>query len=342
MIGRAGWAAALLLGLSKCGGGSSDPIRVTGSSTVHPFTQAVGEAFAKQQAGRPAPTVDSLGTGPGIAAFCAGGGSETPDIADASRRMTKAEYDLCQKNGIGQIIEARIGLDGIALAESTNGPKLALTRKDIYLALAATPNGKPNTARTWRDVNPTLPAVPIKVLGPAARSGTHDEFVQLLLEPGCFEAVPNAHALQAAGDAAFERLCGTTRTDGAYVVGGEDYGATVKAVARDPQAVGVFGYSYLEANAATLRGVPIDGVAPEQTAIASGKYPGGRTLFLYIKHSHLKSKPDLQPFLNLYATMWNPGGPLTQRGLIAMSDSARAAALRAITNGEPLDREALF
>lgn len=347
MSGRSSWLAAVLAvafgaTLTGCGGGGSQPIRVTGSSTVHPFTQMVGEAFAKQKAGRQAPSVDSLGTGPGIAAFCAGGGSDTPDIADASRRMTKAEFATCQKNGVGQIVEVRIGLDGIVLATATAEPKLTLDRKDIYLALAATPMGKPNTARTWRDVNPRLPAVPIKVIGPAATSGTHDQFVELLMEPGCFAAMPSAHDLQAKNDPSFATLCRTTRTDGAYVVGGEDYGATVKAVAGDPQAVGVLGYSYLEANAATLRGLPVDGVAPEQTQIASGKYPGGRTLFLYVKRAHLKDKPELQAFLNLYATMWHPGGLLTRHGLIAMSEGMRLASQNAITNGEPMDGEALF
>ena len=342
MIGRAGWIAAVAaLMLAGCGE-SNDPIRATGSSTVHPFTQAVGEAFVRQQAGRPAPVVDSVGTGPGMTAFCAGGGGDTPDIADASRPITKAEFETCQKNGVGQIVEVRIGLDGVVLVQAQSGPALALTRKAIYLALAATPLGKPNTAKTWRDVDPRLPAVPIKVRGPAASSGTHDQFLQLVMEPGCFEAMPAAHELQAKNDPQFDRLCRTTRTDGPYIVGGEDYAATVRTTAADPQAIAILGYSYLEANATTLRGLSIDGVAPDQTAIASGKYSGGRTLFLYVKRSHLKSKPDLQTFLNLYATMWNPNGPLAKIGLIPMSDSARQSSLSAITNGEPMDGQSLF
>ena len=342
MIGRPGWlAGALALALTGCGA-SNAPIQVTGSATVHPFTQAVGEAFVKQHGDRPAPTVDLLGTGPGIAAFCAGGGSDTPDIADASRRITKAEFATCQQNGVGQIVEVGIGLDGIALVQAKTGPALALTRKDIYLALAAMPMGKPNAARTWHDVDPRLPAVPIKVLGPAASSGTHDSFVELLLQPGCLDAMPSAHLLQAKNDPQFDRLCRATRTDGDYVTGGENYAATVKAVAADPQAVAILGYSYLEANGATLRGLTIDGVAPEQTAIASGKYPGGRTLFLYAKRARFKDKPDLQTFLTLYASMWEPGGPLAKLGLIPMSDGARQSARSAIVTGEPMDGEALF
>ncbi|WP_425228441.1 substrate-binding domain-containing protein [Sphingomonas sp.] len=340
-----GWsgagAAALMLALTGCGG-SDGAIRITGSSTVHPFTQAVSEAFAAQQAGRTAPAVDSIGTGQGIAAFCAGGGDDTPDIADASRRITRAEFDACQRNGAGPIMEVSIGRDGVALAEAAAGPHLTLSRKDIYLALAAMPMGHPNTARTWRDVDPRLPALPIKVLGPSATSGTHDQLLQLLIEPGCVQANPAAQAMMAQTDqSAFNQLCRAVRTDGVYVVGGEDYAATAQAVGRDAQAIGVFGYSYLE-SAHQLQGLAIDGVAPDQGTIANGTYPGGRTLMLYVKIAHLKNKPDLQAFLNLYATMWNPGGPLTRRGLIAMSDSARQAAQTAIANGEALDREALF
>ena len=334
--------AALAVALTACGK-SSEPVRATGSSTIYPFTRVVADAFVQANAGRPRPVIVSTGTGPGFRAFCAGVGGDTPDIADASRRMKKAEFDQCLAHGVKEIVEVRFGLDGIALAESNQGPKLELTRKDIYLALAANPSGKPNAARTWRDVNPRLPAIPIKVLGPPPGSGTRDLFVDQLLEPGCFEAVPAARQMQTSGDpAVFDRMCRQLRADGAYVAEGENDTVTVRGIERDPQAVGVFGYSYLERNGSRLRGVPIDGVAPDNASISAGRYPGGRTLYLYIKKQNLKDKPDLQAFLDLYATMWNPNGPLAKIGLIVMSDGARETARQAVADGILLDREQLF
>ncbi|MES2095467.1 MAG: substrate-binding domain-containing protein [Pseudomonadota bacterium] len=342
MLGRWGSLALATLALASCSGQSA-PIRAAGSSTVYPFTKAVAEAFAQAKPGRTAPVIESTGTQPGLMRFCESSGAESFDVADASRRMKRVEFDKCQANGVREIIEIPIGLDGLALAESIDGPKLSLSRKDIYLALAASPSGKPNTAKTWKDVNPALPAIPILVLGPPTTSGTRDAFVELILLPGCLEAVPAAKEMKASGDpAAFSRLCRDIRTDGAYVVEGEDDTVIVKGLARDPKALGLFGYSYLEQNAARLRGVPIDGIAPEYAAISGGKYPGGRTLYLYVKNEHLKQKPELLEFLNLYASMWGPNGPLAKRGLIVMSESARKRSAEAIKDGRPLEAAILY
>lgn len=342
MLGRLAILGCAAFALASCDGGSSRPIKIVGSSTVYPFTRVVADSFLTDGKGRKEPLIESTGTTAGIRRFCEGSGYDFPDIANASHRMRRTEFDKCKANGVGEIMEIPIGLDGIALAESNAGPKLQLARKDIYLALAANPMGKPNAARTWKDVNPKLPAVPIRVLGPPASSGTRDALVELLLEPGCLEAMPAAKDLKTAADPAlFDNACRRIRTDGAFVEEGEDDNRIVEALSRDPNALGVFGYSYLEENLKRLHGVPIDGIAPGYDVIASGKYPGVRTLYLYVKKRHLKAVPALQDFLNLYATMWAPGGPLAKHGLIALPQKVRDRSAEAIQLSLPLDASAL-
>ena len=327
--------AAMTLALAGCSRERAAPITITGSSTVYPFTKAVGDRLAEAGTA-PAPTIEPVGTVAGIKTFCAGRGA--PDILDASRRINRREFMACQANKVGEVLEIPIGLDKIALAESNAGPRLSITSKDLYLALAANPMGKPNTAKRWSDVDPKLPAIPIKLIGPPASSGTRDAFVTLIMEPGCIEAMPAAAALRASGDPAkFDLACRQLRTDGPYVTGTEDYGATANALEQDGQAVGLFGYSYLERSAGRLHGVPINGIAPDAAAGTGAAYPGARPLYLYVKKRHMKKKPAIQAFLNLYAAMWKPGGELAKAGLIAMSDSMARRSLDTVTNGYPLD-----
>ncbi|NLS27220.1 hypothetical protein S2M10_22140 [Sphingomonas sp. S2M10] len=338
MLGRLALIAFSALALSSCDGSATREIRVVGSSTVYPFTTAVAEAFVNAKSGRKAPVVESIGSGAGIRRFCEGVGAQFPDIANASRRMTRNEYDRCQTDKVGDIIEVVIGLDGVALAESNQGPKLQLTKKDIYLALAANPDGKPNTAKTWKDVNPALPAIPILVMGPPSTSGTRDAFVELMLEPGCIEAYPEAEKLKAAADPAqFDTACRRIRDDGPYVDKGENDNLIVQGLAQNPNALGIFGYSYLEENQNRLHGVPIEGVAPTYDTIANGHYPGARPLYLYIKKRHLKAVPGLKDFLTLYSTMWVPKGPLVKRGLIAAPEKLRERMAERIALELPLD-----
>jgi phosphate transport system substrate-binding protein len=311
---------------------------VVGSSTVFPFTTAVAEAFVNQSGERKPPVIESIGTGAGMKRFCDGVGWQFPDAVNASRRMKKSEFELCGKNGVGEILEVQIGVDGVALAESNRGPKLQLSKKDVYLALAFAPYGRPNTAKLWRDVNPSLPAIPIQVMGPPSTSGTRDALVELIMEPGCAEADPNAKVLKKAKDAApYDKLCKRIRDDGAYIDKGENDNLIVQGLAQNPNALGVFGYSYLEENADRLHGVPIDGIAPSYDTIAGGQYPGARPLYLYVKKRHLRAVPGLADFLRLYTTMWNPGGKLTKRGLIAAPDALRARSAAIIAQGIPLD-----
>lgn len=338
MFRRLAWVALAAAALAGCDSNSAREIRVVGSSTVYPFTTAVAEAFVNGGAGRRAPVIESIGTGAGMKRFCEGIGRQFPDIANASRRMKRSEYDNCQANGVGEILEIQIGIDGIALAESNKGPGLALTKRDVYLAVAANPMGKPNTTKTWQDVNPALPAIPIQLMGPPSTSGTRDAFVELILEPGCLVAYPAAAALKKAAEAGpFNNACLRIREDGAYVDKGENDNLIVQGLAQNPNALGLFGYSYLEENLSRLHGVRIEGVAPTYDTIANGSYPGARPLYLYVKKRHLKAVPGFQEFLNLYVKMWEPGGPLVKRGLIAAPKTLRDRNAEAIRLGIALD-----
>ena len=328
------------LALASCGK-QSTPIVITGSSTIYPFTKAVADRLVETSKDVPPPRIEETGTVSGIGTFCAG--PRAPDVLDASRRMTRKEFDKCHANNVGEIMEIPIGLDGIALAESDAGPGISVTAADLYRALAANPMGKPNTAKTWADVNPKLPAIPIKVLGPPASSGTRDSFVSLILEPGCIEAMPEAAAMRGASDPAkFDLICHRIREDGPYATAGEDDNAIVKALELNKDALGLFGYSYLEQNKGRLHGVAIDGVAPDAGTIARGDYKGVRLLYLYVKKASLAKRPALKTFLDLYAEMWKPGGPLVKRGLIAMSERTNATAMGVIKNGYPLEADELY
>ena len=342
IFGRLALIAAAALTLAGCDSNTAREIRVVGSSTVYPFTTAVAETFVNQGGGRKAPVVESIGSGAGLKRFCDGVGWEYPDIANASRRIKKSEYALCQQNGVGEVMEVQIGVDGVALAEANNGPRLTLNQRDVYLAWAADPLGQPNRRRPWRDVNPALPAIPIQVMGPPSTSGTRDALVELVMEPGCAEADPQVAKLKAATDTApYDRRCKRIRDDGPYIDKGENDNLIVQGLASNPNALGVFGYSYLEENLDRLHGVPINGVAPSYETIADRRYPGARPLYLYVKKRHLRAVPGLADFLNLYAAMWAPGGKLAQRGLIAAPEPVRAQAMKVVADRLPLDARGL-
>ena len=320
----------------EAGGASRDQIRAVGSSTVYPFTTAVAEQFARKNAGFKAPIVESTGTGAGMKLFCAGVGAQYPDIEDASRRIKKSEIADCQKNGVKEIVEIQIGIDGIALAESKSGPAMQLTQADIYKALAAEPYGKPQTAKTWKDVNPALPATPIKVFGPPPTSGTRDAFAELILDKGC-NTDPAMEALKKSDSDKHKAICTKIREDGAYVESGENDNLIVQKLEANPDTVGIFGYSFLEENADKLRGIAIKGVVPTYDTIASYEYPGARPLYIYVKSAHLTAIPGLKQFVAEYAGAWGPDGYLKRRGLIAAPDAVRAASLDIATKLTPFD-----
>ncbi|MDF0488794.1 substrate-binding domain-containing protein [Sphingomonas sp. H39-1-10] len=323
-------ASALATGLAGCtdqanggGAGSRDQIKVVGSSTVFPFTTIVAERFVEKTPGVKSPVIESTGTGGGMKLFCGGVGADHPDIEDASRRMKRSEYDLCKANGVADIMEVQVGLDGIAFAEAKSGPGLRLTTTDLFKAMAAAPDGKPNAAKTWKDVNPALPAMPIQIYGPPATSGTRDALAELILARGCEAMLPDMAEVREKNPAEFAQKCTRIREDGAYVDAGENDNLIVQKLQSNPNAVGIFGYSYLEENRDKLNGIPINGTEPTYETISRNQYPGSRPLYLYVKKAHLSAIRGLREFLKLYAASWNPGGPLVAKGLIASPDDVR-------------------
>ena len=313
-------------------------IRAVGSSTVYPFATAVAERLARANPGMQPPVIESTGTGGGMKLFCAGVGENFPDIENASRRIKASEVKLCAQNGVSQITEIQVGIDGIAFAEAKAAPLGVLTQRDIYMALAKTPFGKPNKAKTWKDVNPKLPAIPIKVYGPPPTSGTRDAFGELIMTPPC-EANAAMAALKKTDETKFKAICTGLREDGGYVEAGENDNLIVQKIEANPGTIGIFGYSYLEENAGRIKGIAINGVEPTYQTISSFKYPGARPLYIYVKNAHVRAIPAVKAYVAEFTkeTAWGPNGYLVRRGMIAAPDAVRAksaATARALT---PLD-----
>ncbi|HEY0044820.1 MAG TPA: substrate-binding domain-containing protein [Allosphingosinicella sp.] len=339
------------LALSGCGegggaggsggaAGARDQIRIVGSSTVYPFAKAVSEQFVRANAGFGAPILESTGTGAGIKLFCAGVGARHPDIANASRRIKASELEDCKKNGVTQVVELPIGIDGLALIEGQGTPKFSLTVEDVYKALAANPYGKPQTAKTWKDVNPSLPALPIQVYGPPTTSGTRDAFAELIMEKGC-DADPAMKTLKDQDKDRHKEVCTKLREDGPFINAGEDDNMLVRKVAGQPGAIGIMGYSFVEENKDKVRGIPLGGVEPNGQTIASFEYPGARPLYIYVKGEHLAAIRGLKEFVGEFAKGWAPGGYLTRHGLIASPAQQLAAANQAATQLKPMSAEGL-
>ncbi len=312
--------------LAACGGGASssrDQMRAVGSSTVYPFSKAVSESLAKTNPGIKAAIIESTGTGAGMKLFCSGVGVAHPDIVNASRRMKASEYEECAKAGVKDIIEVQVGLDGIAFAEAKDGPDMKLTPADVYKALAANPFGKPQTAKLWSDVNPALPKIPIQVYGPPSTSGTRDGLAELILTKGC-DTDPAMKALKDSNKDEHKKICTGVRDDGAYVDQGENDNLIVQKLAANPQAIGVFGFSFLEENMDKLKGVPMNGVTPTYATISDFSYPGARPLYIYIKQAHLASIKGLKEFAVEFSKAWGPEGYLKKLGMVIAPDDVRA------------------
>jgi phosphate transport system substrate-binding protein len=334
-------ASALLAacGSNSSGGGSAQQIKIVGSSTVYPFSRAVAEQFQRANAGTSV-IVESTGTGAGIKLFCGGVGSEFPDIVNASRPMKKSEYEACAKTGAKSVIEVPIGIDGLTLIEANDATPLKLTVRDVYAALAATPFGKPQTAQTWKDVNPALPAIKIRVLGPPPTSGTRDSLAELILEKGC-NTDPAMKALKDSDSDKHKEVCTKVREDGPFVEAGENDNLLVQKVTADPGTLGVLGYSYLEENADKVRPVPLAGIAPTEQTISDLSYPGARKLYIYVKGEHMQAKPALRAYIAAYAKAWGKEGALQRIGLVPLADADAAAANSQANALAPLDPAAL-
>ncbi len=281
---------------------SRDYISIVGSSTVYPFATVVAERFGKTTDFK-TPKIESTGSGGGIKLFCAGGGLDTPDIVNSSRRIKPAEVETCAKNGVKEITEIKIGYDGISLANSKKAPRLSISRKELFLALAAqVPDPKggkqlvPNPYKLWSDINPALPQAKIEVLGPPPTSGTRDAFVELVMETGCkqFDAIA---ALEQSNPDAFKGACQTMREDGAFIEAGENDNLIVQKLQANPNTFGIFGYSFLEENTDKVQGAVIEGAEPTFEAIAEGQYPISRPLYMYIKKSHVKLVPGIEEYI---------------------------------------------
>jgi phosphate transport system substrate-binding protein len=313
-------------------------MRAVGSSTVYPFAKMAAERIARANPRLGTPIIESTGTGAGMKLFCAGVGERFPDIEDASRRMKASEAKLCAANGVTQITEIQIGLDGVVLSTARSTPITGITQRDLYLAIAKTPFGKPNRAKTWKDVNSRLPALPIRVYGPPSTSGTRDALGELLMTPPC-EANAAMATLKKADEAKFKAICTAVRTDGGYIEAGENDNLIVQKLSANPGTLGIFGYSFLEENASRVKGVSINGIAPTYQSISSFSYPGARPLYIYVKNAHVRAIPAIRAFVAEMTkeSAIGPRGYMLAGGLVAAPNGVRARAQQAARTLAPLN-----
>jgi len=332
-------AALALAGLSAAQAQSArDFVSIVGSSTVYPFSTVVAERFGRNS-GFKTPKVESTGTGGGFKLFCGGVGVQFPDISNASRAIKPSEIKDCESNGVKDIVEVKIGYDGIVVANSREAPLMNLTVEELYQALAknvpdpaAPAHLAANPYRRWSDIDPSLPAIDIEVLGPPPTSGTRDAFLELVMQVGC-ESFPAVAALDAD---AMTQACHTIREDGAFIEAGENDNLIVQKLEANPSALGIFGYSFLDQNADKIQGAKINGVEPTFDNIADGSYPVSRPLFFYVKAAHANVIPGIKEFLAEFTSdaAWGEYGYLADRGLIPMTDDERrsvAASAKALT-----------
>ena len=325
--------AVAVLGAASLSGQAlaRDYIYVVGSSTVFPFSTAVAETFGRGGQFK-TPKVESTGTGGGLKLFCGGVGVEHPDIANASRKIKDSEIESCRNAGVNNIVEVKIGYDGIAIAHSKKAAQFDLKLRDLWLALAKdVPDPKggaglvPNPYKTWKDVNADLPDTAIEVLGPPPTSGTRDAFVELAMEGGCkkFDAVA---AIKKEDEKKFQAVCHAIREDGAYVEAGENDNLIVQKLEANPNALGIFGFSFLDQNTDKVQGTKIDGVAPTFEDISSGAYPVSRSLYFYVKKEHVGTIPGIPEYVAEFVNekAWGPDGYLADKGLIPLPDDLRA------------------
>lgn len=337
-------AAVVSLGLSTVYAGSSrDYISIVGSSTVYPFATVVAEQFGKTTSFK-TPKIESTGSGGGHKLFGAGVGVQHPDITNSSRRIKKSELEKAMKNGVADIVEVKIGYDGIVVANSKKAAAFKLTRKDLFLALAKDvpvdgQDGKtmPNPYKTWKDVNPALPDVKIEVLGPPPTSGTRDAFVELAMEGGA-KKIGWIKDLKKQDKKAYKALCHTIREDGAYIEAGENDNLIVQKLEANKSALGIFGFSFLDQNTDKIQGSFIDDVQPTFEAIADGSYPVSRPLFFYVKKAHVETIPGIKEFLAEFTSekAWGDEGYLTDKGLIPMPKAEREKFQSDVKNLKPL------
>ena len=307
-----------------------DYISIVGSSTVYPFATVVAEQFGKSTHFK-TPKIESTGSGGGLKLFCAGVGVEHPDVTNASRRIKKSEVEKCAGNGVNEIVEVKIGYDGIVFANSRKSESVEISRKQIFLALAKDvpdPNGGetlvPNPYTRWSDIDASLPDAEIEVLGPPPTSGTRDAFAELALEGGC-KKIDWIKAMKKKDKKKYKAICHTVREDGGYVEAGENDNLIVQKLDANPAAFGVFGYSFLDQNSDKIQGAMVDGVEPTFENIADQSYPVSRPLYFYAKKAHIGTIPGMVEYLAEFTSekAWGPDGYLADKGMIPMPDDER-------------------
>lgn len=315
---------------------SRDTISIVGSSTVYPFATVVAENFGNSTSFN-APKIESTGSGGGLKLFCAGVGVGTPDITNASRAIKDKEVKLCKENGVTEVTEIKVGYDGIVFASSKKAGNVDLTRVQIFNALAkeVVVDGKivANPYQKWSDIDASLPAAKIEVLGPPPSSGTRDAFVELVMEEAC-EEFPEIAALEESNKDRFKEVCKTMREDGGFVEAGENDNLIVQKLDANPAAFGIFGFSFLDANSDKIQGAAVEGVAPTFDMIASGDYPVSRALYFYVKNQHVGTIPGLQEYVEAFVSDAAIGdeGYLSDVGLIPMPAEELASVQDAAKN----------
>ncbi len=307
-----------------------DQINVVGSSTVYPFSTVVAETFGNKT-GIKVPKIESTGSGGGMKLFCKGLGTSHPDITNASRRIKKNEFNKCKENGI-DVVEIKVGYDGIVIANSKKAKLLNLTKRQIFLALAKqVPEGNKeggnlvdNPNKKWSDIDPNLPNKKIEVLGPPPTSGTRDAFNELAIEGGC-KTFPKLKAIKKQDKKKYKAICRAVREDGAFIEAGENDNLIVQKLVENESAFGVFGFSFLIENEDKIQGSTVDGMAPTMETIADKSYGVSRPLYFYVKLAHVDVIPGIREFLEEYTSedAWGPGGYLEERGMIPMPESER-------------------
>ena len=315
-----------------------EQINIVGSSTVYPFATVVAENFGRA-GNHKTPKVESTGTGGGLKLFCEGLGIRTPDISNASRRIKQSEIDMCRRQGVDNIIELKIGYDGIVFANTREAASMDIGLKHLFMALAKevpSPDGaeKPvaNPYMTWKDIDPSLPDMKIEVLGPPPTSGTRDAFAELALEGGC-KKFAWIRAMKSVDKSAYKKMCHTVREDGAYIESGENDNLIVQKLKANPSAFGIFGFSFLDQNTDSVKSIGIDGVEPSFDAIADGSYPISRALYLYTKKSHVGVIPGIKEYLQEFLSDRASGndGYLMDKGLIPLPTEEKMKSRQAIT-----------
>jgi phosphate transport system substrate-binding protein len=335
MMTKVKTALAFLIGLTMASGAQArDQIEIVGSSTVFPFSTAVAEQFGRSSPFK-TPVVEATGSGGGLKLFCAGIGLEHPDITNASRRIKPNEFQKCQANGI-DMTEIMIGFDGIVLANAKGAAALKLTRQQIYLATAKmvpTPGHScqseacvmvANPYRNWRDIDASLPDSKIEILGPPPTSGTRDAFQELAMSKGANQFA-YLKKLKKTDKSRWKKLTRTMREDGAWIDAGENDNLMVQKLSANPNAVGVFGFSFLDQNSDRLKGASIEGVPPSFDNIADGAYGISRSLYFYVKQAHIGTVPGIAEFVAEFTGAPASGeeGYLIDKGLIPLPFSAR-------------------